>query len=236
MDNAYAGFLAGPTSIKLTTAWQRFKITGTLAGGQTGLWIFVRQFAGKSRYARTSASPTAFVVAGVACGATVIAAKDNPESPLRIYGLGSNLADHRLLEVAGTGELIIAGRGGKRLPPGGIDGRDQSKQMGSRPQGEEPSRSHGELHPPLLEPVIQSRDCCAAVTTVMVSAVVLPFRRGDGIRGGRAGAAVLVPGRDGEVLGVLRHVFEGTTDRLERASIERLELGVQVAHWLFAAT
>ena len=70
MDNAYAGFLAGPTSIKLTTAWQRFKITGTLAGGQTGLWIFVRQFAGKSRYARTSASPTAFVVAGVACGAT----------------------------------------------------------------------------------------------------------------------------------------------------------------------
>ena len=30
----------------LTTAWQRFKITGTLAGGQTGLWIVVRQFAG----------------------------------------------------------------------------------------------------------------------------------------------------------------------------------------------
>ena len=24
-------------------ACQRFKITGTLAGGQTGLWIFVRQ-------------------------------------------------------------------------------------------------------------------------------------------------------------------------------------------------
>ncbi len=40
------GYLAGPTSIDLTTAWQRFKITGTLAGGQTGLWIVVRQFAG----------------------------------------------------------------------------------------------------------------------------------------------------------------------------------------------
>src|ERR1035441_10032468 len=46
VDNGYAGYLAGPTSITLTTVWQRFKITGTLAGGQTGLWIVVRQFAG----------------------------------------------------------------------------------------------------------------------------------------------------------------------------------------------
>jgi hypothetical protein len=45
-DNGYAGYLAGPTSITLTTAWQRFKTTGTLAGGQTGLWIVVREFAG----------------------------------------------------------------------------------------------------------------------------------------------------------------------------------------------
>jgi hypothetical protein len=45
-SHAYAGYLAGPTSITLTTVWQRFKITGTLAGGQTGLWIVVRQFAG----------------------------------------------------------------------------------------------------------------------------------------------------------------------------------------------
>jgi hypothetical protein len=135
VDNAYAGYLAGPTSITLTTAWQRFKITGTLAGGQTGLWIVVRQFAGngdnwtagaiylwgaclqqgndpKSGYARTWASQTALVAAGVACGATVIAAKDNSESPLRICGPGSNLADHRLLEVTGTGELIIAGGSG----------------------------------------------------------------------------------------------------------------------------
>src|ERR1035437_6124888 len=46
VDIAYAGDLAGPTSITLSTVWQRFKITGTLAGGQTGLWIVVRQFAG----------------------------------------------------------------------------------------------------------------------------------------------------------------------------------------------
>lgn len=30
--------------ITLTTAWQRLKITGTLASGQTGLWIVVRQY------------------------------------------------------------------------------------------------------------------------------------------------------------------------------------------------
>jgi len=41
-----AGYLARPTSITLTTTWQRFKITGTLAGGQTGLRIVLPQFAG----------------------------------------------------------------------------------------------------------------------------------------------------------------------------------------------
>ena len=55
---------------------------------------------------------SAFGTAGVACGATVIAAKDNAESPLRIYGPGPNLADHRLIEVTGTGELILAGGAG----------------------------------------------------------------------------------------------------------------------------
>jgi hypothetical protein len=44
VDNAYATYLAEPTQITLTTAWQRFKITGTLAGGETGLWIVVRQY------------------------------------------------------------------------------------------------------------------------------------------------------------------------------------------------
>jgi hypothetical protein len=132
VDNAYAGYLAGPTSITLTTAWQRFKITGTLVGGQTGLWIVVRQFAGnsdnwtagaiclwgaclqqgndpKNGYARTWASQTALVAAGIASGGVVISAKDNAESPLRIYGPGSNLADHRLIEVTAGGELILAG-------------------------------------------------------------------------------------------------------------------------------
>jgi len=147
VDNAYAGYLAGPTSITLTTAWQRFKITGTLAGGQTGLWIVVRQFAGngdnwtsgaiylwgaclqqgndpKSGYARTWASQTALVAAGVACGATVIAAKDNSESPLRIYGPGSNLADHRLLELTAGGELILAGGTGNGYRLAELMGQD----------------------------------------------------------------------------------------------------------------
>ena len=116
VDNACAGYLADPTSITLTTAWQRFTVTGTLAGGQTGLWIVVRQLAGngdnctsgaiylwgaclqqgndpKSGYTRTWASQSTFVAAGTACGATVIAAKDTAESPLRIFGPGSNLAD-----------------------------------------------------------------------------------------------------------------------------------------------
>ena len=66
----------------------------------------------KNGYARTWASQTTLVAAGIACGAVVISAKDNAESPLRIYGPGSNLADHRLLEVTGTGELIIAGGAG----------------------------------------------------------------------------------------------------------------------------
>ena len=132
VDNAYATYLAGPTQVTLTTAWLRFKIVGTLAAGQTGLWVVARQYAGngddwttgsinlwgaclqqgndpKKGYARTWAFQTGNAAAGVACGAVVISAKDNAESPLQIYGPGSNLADHRLLEVTAGGELIIAG-------------------------------------------------------------------------------------------------------------------------------
>ena len=132
VDNGYASYLAGPTQVTLTSMWQRFAIVGTLATGQTGLWIVVRQFAGngddwttgsihlwgaclqqgsdpKKGYARTWASQTSNMAAGVACGALVISAKDNSESPLRVYGPGSNLADHRLFEVTSGGELIIAG-------------------------------------------------------------------------------------------------------------------------------
>jgi hypothetical protein len=135
VDNAYAGYLAGPTSIALTTSWQRFKITGTLAGGQTGLWIVVRQFAGnsdnwtsgdiylwgaclqqggdpKKGYARTWGYQASPVAAGVACGPMLVVAKDSSESPFRVRGPSSNLADHTLFEVTAGGELIVAGSTG----------------------------------------------------------------------------------------------------------------------------
>ena len=49
------------------------------------------------------------MAAEIACGAVVISAKDNAESPLRVSGPGSNLSDHLLLEVNAGGELTIAG-------------------------------------------------------------------------------------------------------------------------------
>jgi hypothetical protein len=135
VDNAYASYLAGPTQVTLTASWQRFKITGTLAAGQTGLWAVVRQYAGngddwtagdihlwgaclqqgsdpRPGYARTWGFQTVNVAAGIACGAVVISAKDNTESPLKVRGPGSNLADHTLLEVTAGGELIVAGSTG----------------------------------------------------------------------------------------------------------------------------
>ncbi len=135
VDNPYAAYLAGPTQITLTTAWQRFKITGTLAAGQTGLWIVVRQFDGngddwtsgsillwgaclqqgndpKKGYARTWGYQATPVAAGVACGPLLVAAKDNLETPFRVAGPGSNLADHTLLQVTPAGELLIAGGSG----------------------------------------------------------------------------------------------------------------------------
>jgi hypothetical protein len=135
VDNAYAAYLAGPTQITLTASWQRFKITGTLASGQTGLWIVVRQYAAngddwttgdihlwgaclqqgndpQKAYARTWASQTPHLASGLAAGPTVIAAPDNTTSPLKIHGPGSNLADSTLLELTPEGELILAGGNG----------------------------------------------------------------------------------------------------------------------------
>jgi hypothetical protein len=132
VDNAYAAYLAGPTQITLTTSWQHFKITGTLASGQTGLWIVVRQYAAngddwttgdihlwgaclqqgddpKKAYSRTSASQTPHISSGLAAGPTVIAPPDATTSPLKIHGPGSNLADSTLLELTANGELILAG-------------------------------------------------------------------------------------------------------------------------------
>jgi hypothetical protein len=131
VNNAYGAYLAGPTQVTLTTTWQRFRITGTLAGGQTGLWIVVRQFDGngdtwttgnillwgaclqqgtdpKKAYARTWGYQTGPVAAGVACGALLVVGKDTGESPFKVRGPGSPLADHTLLEVTAGGELIIA--------------------------------------------------------------------------------------------------------------------------------
>ena len=131
-NKAYAAYLAGPTQITLTTSWQRFKITGTLAGGQTGLWIVVRQYAANSddwttgaihlwgaclqqgndpqkAYPRTWASQMPHTASGLAAGPTVIAAPDTTTSPLKIHSPGSNLADSTLLEVTAQGELILAG-------------------------------------------------------------------------------------------------------------------------------
>lgn len=135
VDNAYATYLAGPTQITITNTWLRFKITGTLAAGQTGLWIVVRQYTGngddwtagslylwgacmqqgndpKKGYARTWEFQTANAEAGVACGPAVISAINSTDSPLKIRGPGSNLADHTLLELTAGGELILAGGSG----------------------------------------------------------------------------------------------------------------------------
>jgi hypothetical protein len=135
VNNAYSAYLARPTQITLTTSWQRFKITGTLAAGQTGLWVVVRQHAAngddwtagdihlwgaclqqgndpEKGYARTWASQTPRVNSSLAAGPTVIAAPDNTTSPLKIHGPGSNLADSTLLELTPNGELILAGGAG----------------------------------------------------------------------------------------------------------------------------
>jgi len=135
VNNAYTEYLAGPTQITLTTSWQRFKITGTLASGQTGLWIVVRQYTAngddwtsgnihlwgtclqqgndpKRAYARTWDSQVSRNRAGAALGATVITAINASEPPLTVYGPGSNLTDKTLFQVTSGGELIIAGGSG----------------------------------------------------------------------------------------------------------------------------
>lgn len=46
VDIPYAAYPGGPSQVTLTTSWQRFKITGAFASGQTGIWIVVRQYDG----------------------------------------------------------------------------------------------------------------------------------------------------------------------------------------------
>ncbi len=130
LDNGWTTWLTGPTAVTLTTSWQRFKVTATMTGGATSLWIAIGHYSDgwtsgqtfhvwgaclqqgndpKKAYARTWGYQAGAVAAGVACGQLLVVAKDTTESPLKIRGPGSTLADHTLLEVTAGGELIVAG-------------------------------------------------------------------------------------------------------------------------------
>lgn len=133
LDNGWTTWLVGPTAATLTTSWQRFKITGTMTGGATSLWIAIGHYSDgwtsgqtfhawgaclqqgndpKKAYARTWGYQADPVAAGVACGPLLVAGKDTSESPFKVRGPSSNLADHTLLEVTAGGELIIASGSG----------------------------------------------------------------------------------------------------------------------------
>ncbi len=129
LDNGWTTWLVGPTAVTLTTSWQRFKVTGTTAGGATSLWVAIGHYTDgwtsglsfhawgaclqqgndpKKAYARTWAYQTAPIAAGIACGPMVVSAINSTDSPFKVRGPGSNLADHTLLEITASGELIIA--------------------------------------------------------------------------------------------------------------------------------
>ena len=133
LDNGWTTWLVGPTAVTLTTSWQRFKVTGTMAGGATSLWVAIGHYTDgwtsgqtfhawgaclqqgndpKKAYARTWGYQAGPVAAGVACGPLMVVGKDTSESPFKVRGPGSNLADHTLLEVTAGGELIIASGSG----------------------------------------------------------------------------------------------------------------------------
>jgi hypothetical protein len=133
LDNGWTTWLVGPTAVTLTTSWQRFKVTGTMTGGATSLWIAIGHYTDgwasgetfhawgaclqqgndpKKAYARTWGYQAGPVAAGVACGPLLVTGKDTTESPFKVRGPGSNLADHTLLEVTAGGELIIASGSG----------------------------------------------------------------------------------------------------------------------------
>jgi hypothetical protein len=44
LDNGWTTWLVGPTPVTLTTSWQRFKVTGTMTGGATALWIAIGHY------------------------------------------------------------------------------------------------------------------------------------------------------------------------------------------------
>jgi hypothetical protein len=129
LDNGWTTWLVGPTAVTLTTSWQRFKVVGTMTGGATALWIAIGHYTDgwtsgqtfhawgaclqqgndpKKAYVRTWANQTGPVAAGVGWGPLLVVGKDTSESPFKVRGPGSPLADHTLLEVTAGGELIIA--------------------------------------------------------------------------------------------------------------------------------
>jgi hypothetical protein len=66
----------------------------------------------KKAYARPWGYRASPVAAGVACRALLVVAKDSSETPFRVAGPDSPLADHTLLEVTAGGELIVASGSG----------------------------------------------------------------------------------------------------------------------------
>jgi hypothetical protein len=136
LDNGWTTWLVGPTAVTLTTSWQRFKVTGTMTGGATSLWIAIGHYSDgwtagqvfhawgaclqqgndlKKAYARTFGFQASPVAAGCALGSLLVVGKDAVESPVRVAGPGSSLADHTLLEVTANGELLVGAGSGYRF-------------------------------------------------------------------------------------------------------------------------
>jgi hypothetical protein len=44
LDNGWTTWLVGPTAVTLTTSWQRFKVTATMTGGATALWVAIGHY------------------------------------------------------------------------------------------------------------------------------------------------------------------------------------------------
>jgi hypothetical protein len=133
LDNGWTTWLVGPTAVTLTASWQRFKVTGTMTGGATALWVAIGHYTDgwtsgqtfhawgaclqqgndpKKAYARTWGYQAGAIAAGVTCGSLLVVAKDSTEAPFTVRGPGSNLSDHTLLQVTSGGELVIAGGAG----------------------------------------------------------------------------------------------------------------------------
>ena len=168
VDNAYATYLAGPTSISLTTFWQRFKVTGTLANGQTGLWIVVRQYA---------ANGDDWASGDIHLWGACLQQGNDPKMGYArtwAYQTGEGFGWHRLrpgglvceqqhgfaaqgawASLKSRGPYVARSHRGRRtdpggwhrqrLPPRGADGRDEPVRLGWRDQSQNPGRSRPQV-------------------------------------------------------------------------------------------